>query len=159
GTTLGSAPPRTLRVLVAERQKTLTVSSIAPLQVVDGGGIEHPLAAGVYTFGPGLALDLAGDGQRVVLPGPLTFTPGLSPVAVGGPSPGGGSGGGGPRERLSAVAVAALEDSLGGAAPAEMPSAWPPEALKAQAVAARSYALTRLRPDGQADLFGDTRSQ
>ena len=40
-----------------------------------------------------------------------------------------------------------------------MPSAWPEEALKAQAVAARSYALSH-RVSGKAfDLYADVRSQ
>jgi stage II sporulation protein D len=38
-----------------------------------------------------------------------------------------------------------LEDYLKGVVPCEMPATWPIEALKAQAVAARSYALGRLR--------------
>ena len=39
-----------------------------------------------------------------------------------------------------------LEAYLGGVVPVEMPSTWPPAALEAQAVAARSYAARRLRP-------------
>ena len=35
---------------------------------------------------------------------------------------------------------------LRGVVPAEMPSSWPAEALRAQAIAARSYAARRLRP-------------
>ena len=41
-----------------------------------------------------------------------------------------------------------------------MPSSWPGAALKAQAIAARSYAVRRLHPGkGAFDLFDDTRSQ
>ena len=40
-----------------------------------------------------------------------------------------------------------------------MPSNWPAEALKAQAVAARSYALANLTKGRAFDLYGDTRSQ
>jgi stage II sporulation protein D len=39
-----------------------------------------------------------------------------------------------------------LETYLRGVVPAEMPSTWPAAALKAQAIAARSYAARRLRP-------------
>ena len=39
-----------------------------------------------------------------------------------------------------------LEIYLPGVVPAEMPSTWPAEALKAQTIAARSYAARRLRP-------------
>ena len=40
-----------------------------------------------------------------------------------------------------------------------MPSDWPPAALQAQAVAARSYALANLVQGRSFDLYGDTRSQ
>jgi SpoIID/LytB domain protein len=53
-----------------------------------------------------------------------------------------------------------LDAYLGGVVPAEMPSSWPAEALKAQAIAARSYAARRLRPgESTYDVFDDTRSQ
>ena len=40
-----------------------------------------------------------------------------------------------------------------------MPSTWPPEALKAQAVVARSYALAMRKTTGAFDVYADTRSQ
>jgi len=40
-----------------------------------------------------------------------------------------------------------------------MPDDWPPEALRAQAVVARSYALATLKPGTLFDLYADTRSQ
>src|SRR5690349_16242600 len=40
-----------------------------------------------------------------------------------------------------------------------MPSTWAPEALQAQAVAARSYALANLAKGRPYDLYGDARSQ
>ena len=53
-----------------------------------------------------------------------------------------------------------LDAYLRGVVPAEMPASWPVEALKAQAVAARSYALRRLNPGaGTFDVYDDTRSQ
>ncbi len=48
---------------------------------------------------------------------------------------------------IDTVNVLSLEDYLLGVVPAEMPRHWPAEALKAQAMAARTYALTSLRPD------------
>ena len=54
----------------------------------------------------------------------------------------------------------ALDTYLRGVVPVEMPSSWPTEALKAQAVAARSYAVRRLHPgSGSFDVYDDTRSQ
>ena len=49
---------------------------------------------------------------------------------------------------------------LRGVVPSEMPSSWPAEALKAQAIAARSYAEEHVHPTtGAYDLFDDSRSQ
>ena len=68
------------------------------------------------------------------------------------------------RVRLTTTAMVidhvAVDDYLRGVVPAEMPSSWPAEALKAQAIAARSYALSRIHPTtGTYDLYDDTRSQ
>jgi stage II sporulation protein D len=53
-----------------------------------------------------------------------------------------------------------LDDYLRGVVPCEMPASWPAEALRAQAIAARSYAVRRLHPDtGTFDVYDDTRSQ
>ena len=53
-----------------------------------------------------------------------------------------------------------LDDYLRGVVPVEMPASWPVEALRAQAVAARSYAVRRLHPGtGAFDVYDDTRSQ
>ena len=53
----------------------------------------------------------------------------------------------------------ALESYIGGVIPGEMSTSWPAEALRAQAVAARSYGLaTRIAGNGY-DLYDDTRSQ
>jgi stage II sporulation protein D len=53
-----------------------------------------------------------------------------------------------------------LETYLRGVVPAEVSYAWPTAVLRAQAVAARSYAAIRLHPaTGTFDLYDDTRSQ
>ena len=52
-----------------------------------------------------------------------------------------------------------LELYLYGVVAAEMPSSWSAEALKAQAVVARSYALRSRRPGEPFDLYADVRSQ
>ncbi len=52
-----------------------------------------------------------------------------------------------------------LEDYVRGVISAEMPSAWSPEALKVQAVAARTYAITTSVNRGAFDVYSDTRSQ
>jgi stage II sporulation protein D len=61
---------------------------------------------------------------------------------------------------LNVVNHVPLDLYLRGVVPAEMPASWPIEALRAQAVAARSYAARRLHSGrGTFDLHDDTRSQ
>jgi stage II sporulation protein D len=52
-----------------------------------------------------------------------------------------------------------IDDYVKGVVAGEMPSSWAPEALKAQAVAARTYALATRKRGGVFDLYPDTRSQ
>ena len=66
------------------------------------------------------------------------------------------------RLRTTAMVVnhLAVRTYLRGVVPAEMPSSWPTEALKVQAIAARSYAIKHLHPaTGSYDVYDDTRSQ
>jgi SpoIID/LytB domain protein len=92
------------------------------------------------------------------LAGPLVFVPGSAPLQYAGRAYRGqiqvnvGSG------RLQVVNNVGLEPYLYGVVPREVPNSWPAEALKAQAVVARSYALA-VRKTGAFDLYADTRSQ
>ena len=61
--------------------------------------------------------------------------------------------------QVLAVEDVGIESYLFGVVPAEMPSSWPAQALRAQAVVARSYALTSLRRTQPFDVYSDTRSQ
>lgn len=70
----------------------------------------------------------------------------------------------GPRRLLSVVNEVDLEHYLAGVVGSEMRGDWPAEALKAQAVAARTYALYELRTGARRrsrgfDLFDDDNSQ
>ena len=153
GTKLGPAPVSSIRVLLADRQKRLTLSSTAAWSVRDGAGAAVPLAAGPLTVTP--SLKVAGR----ALAAPLVFTPGKgAPLTLKLPYRG--------RiavdvvdGRLRAVDVVSLEQYLYGVVPSEMPSTWAPEALKAQAVAARSYALATRAVGAPFDVYADTRSQ
>jgi stage II sporulation protein D len=60
---------------------------------------------------------------------------------------------------LSAVNAVGLEDYTRGVVSAESPASWPAEALKAQAIAARTYAITTSKNGGGFDHYADTRSQ
>jgi stage II sporulation protein D len=66
------------------------------------------------------------------------------------------SGGGGALQAVNAVAI---DDYVRGVVAREMPSYWRPEALKAQAVAARTYAVTIKKGDAGFDHYNDTSSQ
>jgi stage II sporulation protein D len=59
---------------------------------------------------------------------------------------------------VNAVNAVKLDDYVQGVVPVESPATWPLEALKAQAVAARTYAITTSR-GGFFDQYPDTRSQ
>jgi stage II sporulation protein D len=50
-------------------------------------------------------------------------------------------------------------DYLAGVVGGEMPSSWHPEALAAQAIAARTYVLTHMQKHDRYDIEGDTRDQ
>jgi stage II sporulation protein D len=151
GTTLGPAPLKSVRVQLALKQKA-TVASTAPWSVTDATGTKTPLDPGQLTLTSKLMVD-----KKPVLP-PLTFTA-KQPLAVDGKPFRGklvvtASG-----KRIQVVDVLGLEAYLKGVVPSEMPFDWPPEALKAQAVAARSYALANLTKNRDFDLYGDTRDQ
>ena len=158
GTELGETSTSSIRVLLASGQKKLTISSKKAFTVEDGDGVEHTLPAGKTTFGPGLKVAVDG-GPAEALTAPLTFSPaGASPLTVGRAYrgqilvdvPG---------KKLRAINALPLEQYLYGVVPAEMPSAWLPAALEAQAVAARSYALANRKAAAPFDVYADGRSQ
>jgi SpoIID/LytB domain protein len=158
GTTLGPAGIARVRVMLAQGSRRLTVSSEAPFRVRDASGEVRELGAGAQRFGPGLRVKPV-DGQAQQLPGPILFMPGTSPLRLDGRPYRGQfqvsvAGGG-----LRAVNSVALEAYLLGVVPSEMPHSWLPEALKSQAVAARSYALAVRKTGSWFDLYPDTRSQ
>jgi stage II sporulation protein D len=64
--------------------------------------------------------------------------------------------------RFDLVNVLGMEDYLRGVVPREMPASWgddAPAALGAQAVAARSYAISTMTPTSTYDVFDDQRDQ
>jgi stage II sporulation protein D len=152
GTTLGPAKVRTVRVLVASAKKT-TLSSTVAWSVTDARGAKTPLDPGSLALGPGLKTDPLGT-----LTAPFTFSS-TQPLSVDGRAYRGRLTVTSDGKVVSVVDVVGLEAYLKGVVPSEMPSRWPPEALKAQAVAARSYALANLAKGRPFDLYGDTRSQ
>jgi stage II sporulation protein D len=157
GTVAGQTTTESIRVLLASGKKTLTISSRKAITVDDGDGIEHTLAAGKTTLTSALELAVDGGPARALTP-PLTLSPaGGSTLTLGRTY----------RGRLSvdvvngklrAINVLPLEQYLYGVVPAEMPSAWLPAALEAQAVAARSYALAGRRAGAPFDVSSSGQS-
>ena len=152
-THVGIAQPRDVRVLLAEAQDKVRVGSSAPFLVVDAIGRKLHLAA----------RDVVVDRRFVLrhkeLAAPLRFEPGAQPLRVDGagyrgdvvvkPKP----------EGLMAVNVLPLDRYLRGVVPWEVPKGWHGETYRAQAVAARSYTLSKLVPGADYDLYRDSRSQ
>lgn len=156
GTQLGPAPTSTIRVALVEAASSVTVSSRGAFTITDGKGTIVQAPAGAATVTSGLALSVGGDARQVALP--LRFSPGKQPLQLSSAYRGdivvtanGGS--------LRAVNELPLEQYLYGVVPGEMSASWAVEALKAQAVAARSYALASRSAAGAFDVYADTRSQ
>jgi stage II sporulation protein D len=157
GTVLGRAPVARVRVLLAEGKKLLRVGSTVAFKVRDAAGAVKELPAGVYELGPGLELELSGAQPEALVP-PFVFSPAGAPLELNGKPYRGTLELSTENGRLRAINTVALEPYLYGVVPDEMPHDWPAEALKAQAVVARSYALAVRKP-GPFDLYADVRSQ
>ncbi|MBA3364684.1 MAG: SpoIID/LytB domain-containing protein [Actinobacteria bacterium] len=158
GTELSRASTAQVRVLLAEGRSSVKLSSAAAFRVRDASAKIHRLDPGEYQLGPGLKLKVKGARKATALPGPLAFLPGDMPLHFGRPYRGWlqvASNG----RKLSVVNTVGLEAYLYGVVPDEVPDTWPAEALKAQAVAARSYAMATRKIGGPFDLYADTRSQ
>jgi stage II sporulation protein D len=152
GTTLGPAKVSTVRVLLASAKAT-TIESTTAWSVTDAAGTKVALEPGALVLKPKLAL-----ADHPELQPPFTFV-GKQPLIVAKVPYRGKLNVSSDGKLVQVIDTLGLEAYLKGVVPAEMPSAWPPEALKAQAVAARSYALANVTTGRAFDLYGDTRSQ
>jgi stage II sporulation protein D len=151
GTALGQSGVSTIRVQLADAKKVVLASS-ADWTATDATGRTADLAAGKLTLTKALVVDGA------PLAPPVTFASG-EPLVVGGHPYRGKIVADLDGKHVEIVDDVSLESYLKGVVPSEMPSKWPAEALKAQAVAARSYALANLKKKGDFDVFGDGRDQ
>jgi stage II sporulation protein D len=157
GTRLVSTSARTLDVLLVDGAAHVVVSSPSPFTVRDASGAVHQLSGGAVPLTAALKVATDPGGQAAALPGPLTFLPGKSPLWLRNPYRGtftvSVTG-----KKLTVVNTVGIEAYTRGVVSSEMPHDWPLEAVKAQAVAARSYALSHLR-GGSFDVYNDTRDQ
>lgn len=156
GTALGAAPVSRVRVLLAEKRGSLRIASTSAFRVRDGSGVYRALAPGEVKVAAGPTLVTAAGAQKLVTP--LTFVRGTSPLALDGKLYRGSLEVGAIGRALQVIDVVGIDQYLYGVVTSEMPHDWPLEALKSQAVAARSYALAN-RHGGDFDLYADVRSQ
>ncbi len=158
GTTLGTAPSQTVHVLLRPSVTSVSFRGAGSACGVGlkpgktyvakrkGGGVTLRTKKGTRVAKCGGLLSAAGA-PTVMLIGKGTYRGALEvrPSSVPG--------------KLNAVNAVEIEDYLKGVVPKESPASWQIEALKAQAVAARSYAIaTPVRGSGF-DQYDDTRSQ
>jgi stage II sporulation protein D len=157
GTKLGHTDPRqTVRVLIATQSAAFSGATRAGNKKLDPAKTYsvRALADGSLTL-------LNPKGKKVGhFAAPLTAT-GPDPLALAGVgsyrgslvfSPNGSGG-------VQTVDAVGLDDYVRGVISWEMPSGWAATALKVQAIAARTYAITTSVGGAGFDLYSDTRSQ
>src|SRR3954466_355135 len=148
-----------VRVLLQSGQRKVTFSGVARLgtqpldpaktyNVIRGGSglVIRDGAKRLFTTAPPLRVDAPGGGA-LLLNGVGRYRGALELRPAG--------------SGINVINALGLESYVRGVVSAESPSAWPAEALKAQAVAARTYAITSRAgsiSDGF-DQYADTRSQ
>ncbi len=155
GTSLGSVSPSDIiRVLLKDGSAKFTGASQA------GGKTLDPGTTYAVSVSSGKLVLKHGTAKPLTLSSPLTVS-GSGPLTLVGLGPYRGDfvfrpdGSGG----VQTVNALRVEDYVRGVISAEMPSSWPAQALRAQAVAARTYALTSGSAGSTFDVYSDTRSQ
>ena len=160
GTTIGKAGRKEVRVLLAEGRRAVTVSSTLPYTAVDASGSTYKLPKGTLTLRSDLALPTEAGPATGLAVAPLVLRPAKKAVLSLDGRPYRGKFELVPQGQfLRVVNIVSLESYLQGVVAGEMPYSWPAEALRAQAVAARSYALASLVRGKPFDLYSDVRSQ
>jgi stage II sporulation protein D len=149
----------TVRVLVQSNQRSVRFTGAAR------AGSRKLRSTSTYsaaTYGLSRVVLRSASGRRLgTYSAPLRVTgPSGTPIVIGGrayrgalelrPANFGG---------LNAINAVGLEDYVRGVVALESPSSWPLEALRAQAVAARTYAITTSKDGAGWDHYPDTRSQ
>ncbi|MBA2537493.1 MAG: SpoIID/LytB domain-containing protein [Actinobacteria bacterium] len=148
GTALGSVSATApVRVVLASGRSSLTVGADAPISVTDVDGKTYALVAGNHAVTPGPSgnVVVANGGTTLTLRGPIWFitTSTTAPLTLDGLPYRGklGVSSSGTAPTVAAVNELGRDNYVRGVLPREMPASWHPEALKVQAVAARTYAV------------------
>jgi len=151
--------PPYIRVLIADSAEPVLIASGSPLQIAIGNDA-------AFSSKTSIACSADNNSIRVNNAAPMHLSVRITPDAGQSVSIDGKSYRGlllltAVRGRLLVVNHVPLEDYLCGVLPREMAPSWPLEALKAQAVAARTYALYHmlLRCSDAYDVLSTTSSQ
>ena len=158
GTTMGTSPSKPIRVLLRPYQPSVRfkgASSACGAGLSEGKtyiakrkgskvSLRSKTGARIANCG-GLLSATGGDSVTLIGKGSYRGALEVRPSTVPG--------------KLNAINAVDIESYLRGVVAEESPSSWPLEALKAQAVAARSYALTTGVGGNGFDAYDDTRSQ
>jgi stage II sporulation protein D len=167
GIDFGDAPDHDVRVRLRSGLSAVKVGCPKAYTAAGGGG-SLAIAGGVTattTYANG-AYRVTAAGQTQSFSSPVTFTAGAGTLTVLTATDLGDTGpyrgvirvvrdGG----KLMMINAVPLESYLRGVVPHEVPPSWPLEALKAQACAARAFALGSRKPDESWDVYCDVRSQ
>jgi stage II sporulation protein D len=157
GTELGTASSRWLRILLAEGRPTVAIGSDGPFTAQGATGPKHKVQ-GALALTPNLRFK--GPKGPVRAGSPLVIRPGKGAfLSFDGNAYRGRFEVHRKGTRLSVINVVPLDAYLQGVVASEMPFGWPAEALRAQAVAARTYALTRVVKGKPYHLVSDVRDQ
>jgi stage II sporulation protein D len=164
GTTLSQAPTRAVRVLLQPVDPYIRVRGATS---VDGTELSSGTTYVARRSGSSVVVRTAGGSRVGTFSAPARFEGAGEPLRLLGPALNGISSGlyRGAIEVLpdgggvTAINAIDLDDYVRGVVAGEMPSSWPLEALKVQAVAARTYALATRKTSGSFDQYPDTRSQ
>jgi stage II sporulation protein D len=139
GTSVRGGYGRTVGVLLASGRSALSVGSDAAFTVTSRGRT-YRMRAGTHTIRPSLVITDV-NGKKRDLASPATFRRGTRPIEHAGDRYRGVLVVRSTGSALSAANRLTLDGYVKGVVPREMPSDWLLQALKSQAVAARSYAL------------------
>jgi SpoIID/LytB domain protein len=173
GTHIGPLPASVTERVLLSSGPAVHFGASSGMTLRDAAGTSKKLTAGLYHLQRGGSaghLQLVSRATGAVTKGlvaPVTIRPGAQPLQLRDSA---GIGFAGDHwhgtfrvlisgSSLLCVDVVGLEKYLRGVVPSEMPASWPAPALKAQAVAARSYAVATRNPSGLFDAYADTRSQ
>jgi stage II sporulation protein D len=159
GASISRSSRKNVRVLLQSGRSSVTFRGATRI----GDKEASPSRTYVARLGSTISVAQRGGKRLGRFRGPLKVTTSRHAIRVSGRAVNGVSNGlyrgGLVLSRRTVVNSLSIDDYVQGVVPGEMPSSWSREALKAQAVVARTYALATIKRGRTFDLYPDTRSQ